>query len=260
MVRDVDGLERRRHPGLRARALAELAVQGRARRDRSAVAIGGVTVNPGDIVVGDQDGIVVVRARSARGGGRRARGGESQGSEDGRAGPPGREAARPGLDTDDRGEGRPLPGLSGMPQSSTSVPHATREVYASSAPRCRRDSSSSRSSTNDDAERKRKIADCEVVIVASYPLRRDVIDAAGRLRARPPPGRGVPGHADLAALKSTRHSARAHPRGDDDRRRRAHGAADARGRASSCRSPTASCARGASTSTRCGPPRASSPA
>ena len=36
--------------------------------------------------------------------------------------------------------------------------------------------------SNDDAERKRRVRECEVVIAASYPRRRDVIDCAERLR------------------------------------------------------------------------------
>ncbi|MEO8304537.1 MAG: 2-hydroxyacid dehydrogenase [Betaproteobacteria bacterium] len=55
---------------------------------------------------------------------------------------------------------------------------------------------------DDDAERRAKVADCEVVIVAATPLRRDVIDAAGALRLVHHQGVGYHDTVDCAALKA----------------------------------------------------------
>ena len=56
--------------------------------------------------------------------------------------------------------------------------------------------------SNDDAERKRRVRECEVVIAASYPLRRDVIDCAERLRLVHHQGVGYQDTLDLAALQA----------------------------------------------------------
>jgi phosphoglycerate dehydrogenase-like enzyme len=56
--------------------------------------------------------------------------------------------------------------------------------------------------SNDDAERKRRVRECEVVIAASYPLRRDVIDCADRLRLVHHQGVGYQDTLDLAALQA----------------------------------------------------------
>ena len=55
---------------------------------------------------------------------------------------------------------------------------------------------------DDEAERVRKIADCEVAIVASAPLRRAVIDAAPRLRLVHHQGVGYHDTVDWAALEA----------------------------------------------------------
>ena len=53
---------------------------------------------------------------------------------------------------------------------------------------------------DDDAERRAKVADCEVIIVASTPLRRDVIDAARALRLVHHQGVGYHDTVDCVAL------------------------------------------------------------
>lgn len=53
-----------------------------------------------------------------------------------------------------------------------------------------------------DDERKRKIADCEAVIVAAKPMRREFVDAAPRLRLLHHQGVGYQDTVDVAALKS----------------------------------------------------------
>lgn len=53
---------------------------------------------------------------------------------------------------------------------------------------------------DDDAERRAKVADCEVIIVAATPLRRDVIDAARALRLVHHQGVGYHDTVDAAAL------------------------------------------------------------
>ena len=80
--------------------------------------------------------------------------------------------------------------------------HATREVYDIIRAAVPAGFELVTLETNDDAERKRRIADCEVVIAASYPLRRDVIDAAARLRLVHHQGVGYQDTLDLAALKA----------------------------------------------------------
>jgi phosphoglycerate dehydrogenase-like enzyme len=56
--------------------------------------------------------------------------------------------------------------------------------------------------SNDDAERKRRVRECEVVIAASHPLRRDVLDCAERLRLVHHQGVGYQDTLDLAALQA----------------------------------------------------------
>ena len=80
--------------------------------------------------------------------------------------------------------------------------HATREVYDIIRAAVPAGFELVTLETNDDAERKRRIADCEAVIAASYPLRRDVIDAAARLRLVHHQGVGYQDTLDLAALKA----------------------------------------------------------
>jgi phosphoglycerate dehydrogenase-like enzyme len=53
-----------------------------------------------------------------------------------------------------------------------------------------------------DDERKRKIADCEAVIVAAKPMRREFVDAAPRLRLLHHQGVGYQDTVDVAALKA----------------------------------------------------------
>ncbi|HSV93607.1 MAG TPA: 2-hydroxyacid dehydrogenase [Desulfobacterales bacterium] len=53
-----------------------------------------------------------------------------------------------------------------------------------------------------DDERKRKIADCDAVIVAAKPMRREFIDAAPRLRLLHHQGVGYQDTVDVAALKA----------------------------------------------------------
>ena len=53
-----------------------------------------------------------------------------------------------------------------------------------------------------DDERKRKIADCEAVIVAAKPMHRDFVDAAPRLRLLHHQGVGYQDTVDVAALKA----------------------------------------------------------
>jgi phosphoglycerate dehydrogenase-like enzyme len=53
-----------------------------------------------------------------------------------------------------------------------------------------------------DEERKRKIADCEVVVVAAKPMRREFVDAAHRLKLLHHQGVGYQDTVDVAALKA----------------------------------------------------------
>jgi phosphoglycerate dehydrogenase-like enzyme len=53
-----------------------------------------------------------------------------------------------------------------------------------------------------DDERRRKIADCEAVIVAAKPMRREFVDAAPRLRLLHHQGVGYQDTVDVAALKA----------------------------------------------------------
>jgi phosphoglycerate dehydrogenase-like enzyme len=56
--------------------------------------------------------------------------------------------------------------------------------------------------TDSDDERKRKIADCEAVIVAAKPMAREFVEAAPRLRLLHHQGVGYQDTVDLAALKA----------------------------------------------------------
>ena len=64
-IRDVAEIRERDIPGLCARRHASRALQGRPGRDQRAGSVGGMVVNPGDIVVGDQDGLLGYPASKA---------------------------------------------------------------------------------------------------------------------------------------------------------------------------------------------------
>ena len=64
-IRDVLAFELDDFPAMRA-AIFTVALQGRPGEVNVAVSIGGQVVNPGDIVVGDEDGLVSFAPEQAR--------------------------------------------------------------------------------------------------------------------------------------------------------------------------------------------------
>ena len=78
--------------------------------------------------------------------------------------------------------------------------HATAEVYAIIRGELPAGFELVTLDADDDAQRRTRVADCEVIIVAATPLRRDVIDAATRLRLVHHQGVGYHDTVDWAAL------------------------------------------------------------
>ena len=153
---------------------------------------------------------------------RSARGCESQGSEDGSA----RRARRDrptGLGAADRRERRAVPRLM---KNVLYLSHATPEVYSIIRDSVPTGFELVTLEQNSDDERRQKIAECEVVIVAATALRKADDRRRNASRTRAPPGRRLAGHDRSRGAEGARHTAGVDTRRHDDRRRRARGAAD----------------------------------
>ena len=183
------------------------------------ITIGGVTVDAGDIVVGDQDGVVIVPRASA------AAVAEAlaavlakevkmdEGVKAGRVVPGWLEEAKPGQGGHVHRLTRPgpqAPGSDHYRSGEDEMPthkvfyfsHAPENVYAIIREEVPPGLELVTLDADSDDERKRKIADCEAVIVAAKPMRREFVDAAPRLQLLHHQGVGYQDTVDVAALKA----------------------------------------------------------
>ena len=255
LVRDIDGIDKVGMPVFARGLSPNSPFKDGPGEIGLSVVIGGLAIHSGDILVGDKNGVAVVPRERAAEVVREPASGGRQGSADGRVRSRRREGAR--LAAGGAGcQGRALSRLTIAMPRVLYLSHATPAVYSIIRGELPPGFELVTLAADDDAERRAKVADCEVVIVAATPLRRDVIDAAEGTPVRPSSRRRLPRYGRLHGARRPRHSVGAHAGGHVDRCRRARGAARARRVQAACRTPMPNCEKGAGTSTPCGPSHA----